>query len=106
MQKIINGKLYDTNAGTPVPLGIWTSTYPRKDGAFFSERLCLSKNGVYFLYGRGNKASKYAKEYRGGRKIAGEDIIALTEEEAYTWAAEHLRPFLVEAIFPGKTVPA
>ena len=76
MEKTINKKVYDTDSA--VELGY------RYDGWFgasegYEERLFITDEGQYFIYGVGGPDSKYA-----------EPVIALIpDEKAEEWKAEH-----------------
>ena len=82
MQKIINGRKYDTE--TAVYIGKYSEYLPG-DFHYYEEKLYRKRNGEFFLYGEGGPASKY-RDYIGRMYISGSAIVPVTEEEAKQWA--------------------
>lgn len=88
MKKVINGKLYDT--GTAEELCEYHNHPYVSNFDWYEERLYRKKTGEFFLYGKGNAASKYAKHITRTEREPGEKITPLPFEEAEKWVEEHL----------------
>ena len=98
MKAIINGKRYDT--GKAMLLGSFVSGNDTRDFSYYDEKLYKTpRSGAYFLAGSGNARSRYATDLGGGCRGSGDQITPLTEDEAFAWAQEHLRPDQVEDLF-------
>lgn len=87
MKKVIQGVLCDTS--TAKRLGS-ASYLGSRDFAHWSEELCRTKSGRYFLYGEGGPASRYAVTIGQNEWSGGEKIQLLSRETAMKWAEEHL----------------
>lgn len=88
MQKIINGKMYDTDTATCI--GTRDYGLGPCDIDWFFEALYRKASGEYYLYGEGGPRTRYAVD-RGGDLISGgEDIIPLVIEDAKDWAESYL----------------
>ena len=89
MRKIINNHKYDTDTAEVVASddnGFYQSNF-----RWMCESLYQKTNGEYFLHGEGGPASQYRIVYGDGHSYAsGARIIPLTEDEAKTWAQEHM----------------
>lgn len=84
MQKIINGKRYNTE--TAKEIAIYDSEYPRNDFNYYFEKLYKKKTGEYFLYGDGNALSPYAeRSHAMGGVVGSWKIIPLTTDQAKKW---------------------
>lgn len=86
MQKIINGKLYNTDTAT------YIGSYEYGEGGDFShvhETLYQKKTGELFLYGEGGPMTRYAKACGDNSWGFGETIIPQCEFDAKEWVAEH-----------------
>lgn len=88
MQKIINGKRYNTE--TAHFCGDREFGDTPEERAY--EALFQKRTGEFFLYGSGESKSKYAKEVSLNNWAYGEEIIPLTETQAKEWAETHLYP--------------
>lgn len=88
MKKIINGKRYDTKTATEI--SSWENTPYSSDFNHYSERLFQKRTGEYFLYGRGGPSSKYSESAGQNQWSGGEQIAALSPEEAREWAEAHM----------------
>lgn len=95
MNKIINGKRYDTQTaslkGTYQYLNKFSFNY-------WKEELYQKKTGEWFLYGDGNALSKY-NDCGGGQSWGIETIIPYSEDEAKAWAAQYLSADKYEELF-------
>lgn len=84
MQKIINGRRYNTETAKKV--AIYDSEYPRTDFRYYFEELYKKRTGEYFLYGDGNAMSPYAERSNAMGGVVGSwSIIPLTPDKAEKW---------------------
>lgn len=88
MNKVINGKRYDTETAELV--GEWANTYNYSDWSYKCEELYRKKTGEFFLYGEGGPRSEYAVQTDSHSWTGSSKIIPLTINEAKEWAEEHL----------------
>lgn len=96
MEKIINGKRYNTDTAKNV--GYWCANIT--DGLYrVEETLYRKRTGEFFLLGSGGPRTKYAEWTETGNLCSGEKIIPLSEEAAREWAEESLSPEEYEAAF-------
>lgn len=97
MNKIINGKRYDTDKAKEV--GSWeASTDP---GAFnyYCETLYRKRTGEFFLHGEGGPRTPYA-DFRADGSIGwGEQLRPMAYDVAAEWAERHLTADEYEAVF-------
>jgi hypothetical protein len=85
MKRIIDGKLYDTDQAKLI--AEMDNGLPQGDLYHVREALYLTRNGAWFLAGKGGAAStRWAKDLGQGSTCQGGGIIALDEEEAAAWA--------------------
>lgn len=96
MVKFIKGKKYSTETATK--LADWDNSYAVNDHKYLSETLYQKRTGEYFLHGEGGGLTRYATSV-GNAYTSGERIIPITEEEAHSWAEEHLDGEDYEKIF-------
>lgn len=96
MQKIINGKKYDTETAEEIGDGYYSSP---NDFHYFAETLYRKRTGEYFLHGEGGPASRYAVAVDQNSWVGGEKIIPLTIEAAKEWAEEYLSADMYEDEF-------
>jgi len=82
MKKIIDGKRYDTEKAEEIDF-FWNGLCSG-DFRSVAETLYKSSKGAFFLYGKGGAMTKYAESH-GDAFTEGEDIIPLTESEAFDW---------------------
>lgn len=106
MEKLIDGKLYDTDSAELI-----TSTYPngtqdRGNFRFLKESLYVTENGSYFIAGEGGAKTKYSQPAASGGTTGGEDIRAVTEEEAFQWCQRRGEVDAAREHFPGHFEPA
>jgi len=95
MNKIINGKRYDTK--TAELIGEASYGYGN-DFRKWEEELYRKKTGEFFLWGAGGPLSKYAKS-NSGETTNGQEIRPLTLQEAQEWCEEHMDADRYEEIF-------
>ena len=96
MEKIINGKRYNTE--TALKIYEYVSDYSRNDFNFYKETLYKKRTGEYFLFGEGGGLSPYAKESYGSYTY-GYDIRPLSFKEAQKWAKTHMEVEEYDNIF-------
>lgn len=97
MKAIIDWKRYDTDTAGVV--AEWDNGRSSRDFHYYVETLYKTRNGNWFLHGKGGALSKYAES--GGCHNTfepGEGIFPLTEKEAATWMAER-SPHLFDDYF-------
>lgn len=102
MKKIINRKRYDTSAKTTTYIvvfggslvGSFWNGFARNDFNWCEEHLYRTANGNWFLHGMSGPMGKYCRS-DGFHSSSGEDIVPLTEDEAYKWLEEN---DLIEAL--------
>lgn len=97
MQKIIDGKRYDTERAKE--LAFATSAVGRNDFHFWKETLYQKRTGEFFLHGEGGPASRYSKAVGLNEWSGGERVMPLTLDEAKDWAETHLDADEYEEIF-------
>lgn len=97
MQKIINGKKYNTDTAEMV--GTYCNNYGRNDFNWMEETLYKKRTGEFFLFGEGGAASKYCTWLDGHNRCGGEKIVPMTFDDAREWAEKHLEVEEYEAIF-------
>lgn len=96
MQKIIEGKKYDTETATLIATYEYST---QRDFNYCLEELYKTKKGAYFIYGEGGPLSKYAENI-GNNSITGScDMYLVSEEEAKEFALENLDAEDFEEIF-------
>lgn len=96
MEKIINGKRYNTETATRI--GDKSYGYAG-DFNHYSDTLYRKRTGEFFLYGEGGPMSKYAEHPSYNETTGGEVIKPLTYEEAREWSEENLEAEKYESIF-------
>lgn len=97
MQKIINGKKYNTETAEQV--GFYSNRYGRNDFNWLEETLYKKRTGEFFLFGEGGPASHYCTWIDNNNRTSGERIVPMTFEEARQWAEKHLEVEEYEEIF-------
>jgi len=86
MQKIRNGKLYDTKTAKLVSEYEWG--IPGNIDHVY-EALYVKTTGEFFLFARGGANTEYRSSYSAHSWGEGKTIIPLSEDEAKAWAEEH-----------------
>ena len=96
MKKIIDGKVYNTE--TAKCLAEWDNGYSYSDFRFCEEGLYRTRNGRYFIHGKGGAMTRYSERCGNNSYCEGEDIRPVTEAEAKEWVEENANSDY-EAIF-------
>ena len=97
MRKIVDGKIYDTEAAERIAER--HTGYGRGDFNWCEESIYRTKKGNWFLAGQGGAMTRYAQS-SGEYKTTSLDIIPLSDEEAVEWLQEHAQDKL-EKYFPN-----
>lgn len=97
MRRVINNLSYDTKTAEY----LFSCTNGKREGSseFYQEHLYRKRTGEFFLYGMGEKDSKYAKSVGGNEWDRGELIIPLDYASAQQWASENLEPSAYDKLF-------
>jgi hypothetical protein len=103
MQKLIDGKLYDTESAEQV--ATWNNGQ-HGDFKFCAEELYRTENGRWFLYGEGGPMSPYTSPVPGGGVSGSSDLRALSEDDAFQWLHDKGDIATVQEHFPDRIEPA
>lgn len=87
MNKVINGKRYDTDKAEEV--GRWDNGLAWGDLDYYGETLYKKRTGEFFLHREGGARSVLAKA-DGTGLVGGEDVLPLPYGEAQNWAERRL----------------
>jgi hypothetical protein len=104
MQKLIDGKLYDTDEAEKIVS--WSTGGSRSDFSYMKETLYRTENDRWFIHGEGHAKTRYASSTADGMKGFGEDIRALSDEEAFQWCQRKNKVGKAQEHFPGRIEPA
>ena len=97
MKTQINRKTYDTENAKA--LAIYSNNQPFGSLFRFSEVLYIKQDGEYFLHGKGEAMTHYAKKYKNRSNASGEAIIPMTEDQAKAWAKRFCARVVYREIF-------
>ncbi|MCB1819600.1 MAG: hypothetical protein KDI77_16905 [Gammaproteobacteria bacterium] len=86
MKQVIDGKLFNTETAERVAHD--DNSLPVNDFNNWDETLYRTKNGRWFVHGRGGPLTRYA-EAVGNGWTGGQEIRPLTETQARTWCEDH-----------------
>jgi len=104
MEKLIDGKLYDTENAERV--ASWSTGGSRSDFSYMEEALYRTDNDRWFIYGEGHGKTRYASTTPDGMKGFGEDIRALSEQDAFEWCQRRGKVDTAREHFPDHFEPA
>jgi hypothetical protein len=104
MQKLIDGKLYDTDEAKKIDS--WSNGRSRSDFRYKKETLCVAEKGNWFLFGEGHAKTRYASTTGDGMRGFGKEIRALLEEEAFQWLQRRNKVKAAREHFPEYFEPA
>lgn len=96
MRKVINKKVYDTNAARLVAQ--YHNGLSSSDFRYIYERLYVTRKGQYFLHAEGGALTIYS-ESSGNSTWGIETIILFTKEEVYEWLEERGYTEVIEEVF-------
>lgn len=96
MKKIIKGKLYDTETAKEVAKA--EHGFPG-DIDRLVETLYRKRTGEFFLHAKGGPATWAAKRFGKHDRMAGEEIVPMTYDEASKWGEENLDPDDYQELF-------
>lgn len=97
MNKIINGKVYNTD--TARQIGTWSNGADRTDFSWVEETLYQKKTGEFFIYGQGGANTRYAQQLEASHWTGGETISLVSYNSARQWAEDHLTADQYQAVF-------
>jgi hypothetical protein len=103
MQRIINGKRYNTDTATAV-LDL-DNGHSRSDFKYEETALYLTAKGKWFLAGSGNAMSRWATQY-GNSTGPGAGVEPLSDDQALSILEHHGATGLIERHFSSKIVDA
>ena len=83
MEKIITGKIYDTEAD--MAIAFYEVSSNTNNRYYYSERLHMTDDGEFYLHGTGGYFTHYAVVSEDGSKHPGEDIVLMSMEKARLW---------------------
>ena len=87
MQKIIDGKMFDTE--TAEWLGEYNDYLGSNNHRHISEDLYRTSKGNFFLHYEGGGLTKYAV-FNGNGRCSGIGILPISEDEAKKWCEKHM----------------
>lgn len=99
MKRIIDGKRYNTE--TAEEIASYETDLGRGNFRHYTESICKTKSGNWFLAGEGGPMTKYSQPC-GDMTGGGEDIIPLSSDEAQRWLESHNETAALEAHFSDK----
>lgn len=85
MEKIINGKRYNTETAELIA----ERTNNLRSFDYIHEELYRKRTGEFFISGEGGARSKYARRIEQNTWSDGWALVPITDEEAKTWLEEH-----------------
>jgi len=98
MRYASGGKVYDT--ATAQLVHTWDSGHNAGDFHESRETLFRTRNGTYFVHGRGGALSRWGVPVGNNGRGGGSAILPLTDEEAREWLEQHDAPVeVIEALF-------
>ena len=97
MNKVINGKRYDTEKAQRV--ASWDNERFYSDFSHYAESLYKKRTGEFFLYCEGGAQSRLGHYVCGGTLVGGEEIVPISYSKAQEWAEKKLDADGYSAIF-------
>ncbi len=89
MKKIINHRVYDTDAATEIGEQEWGDII-EDSFTYACEKLYRKRNGEYFIHGEGGPRTCYGQSAGLGNMSWGARIIPQSYEQAREWAEQNL----------------
>lgn len=87
MKKVINGKMYDTEAD--LAIAFYEVSDNTNSRYYFRESLHMTRGGEFYLHGTGGFFTQYAMICEDGSKAPGEDLILMPIEKTKRWVKLH-----------------
>jgi hypothetical protein len=104
MERVIDGKLYDTNEARQV--AEWRNMADTGDFGFCREVLYVTENGRYFIFGEGGPKTSYSQR-TGDGWAGGKEIKPITSEAALQWCEDKsIKGEIVAEEFDDEIEPA
>jgi hypothetical protein len=104
MRAVIGGMRYDTETAGCIA---WSSNgHNTQAVGYYEEGLYRTVRGAWFLAGRGNARSSYARCYGNDNWGAGQRVTPFTAAEAQAWLEEHGEVEALEEHFGDSLVNA
>lgn len=97
MNKIINGKKYDTTTAKMV--GSYDNGEEYLGFLYVEEELYQKKTGEFFLYGWGGAMTEYRVKCGSNNWSGSSCIVPYSIDEAKEWAMEHMSGDKYEEVF-------
>ncbi|WP_245191097.1 hypothetical protein [Anaerococcus rubeinfantis] len=97
MNKVINGKRYDTEKAELI--GEWTNGHRYGEFQYECEELYKKKTGEFFLYGSGGPMSSYAVPSGNNNWTGSSKITPISIDEAKNWVERNLDADDYEKLF-------
>lgn len=97
MNKVINGKRYDTETAELV--GEWDNGHRYGEFQYECEKLYRKKTGEFFLYGSGGAMSSYAVPSGNNNWTGSSKITPMSIDEAKEWVERNLDADDYEKLF-------
>ena len=97
MKQVIGNKTYNTETATV--LAIYENGSNINDFTYCAETLMRTPKGNLMIHGEGGAMSIYAT-HSGNNSSWGESIIAIDDDEMYTWLEERNPTIKIEGILP------
>jgi hypothetical protein len=98
MKQIINRLKYDTE--TSEKIAEYWNGCSTSDFKYLYEELYVTKNGRYFIAGKGGASSKYREDIPSGGWTGGEKIIPVCKDEVIEWLERVGEHSTLERLFP------
>jgi len=103
MEKLIDGKLYDTDDAEKI--ATWRNMRDCSNFDYMHETLYRTDSGNWFIHGEGHAKTRYASN-NGDMRGFGEDIRTLSEDEAFQWCQRHNQVDVAKEYFADRIEPA
>lgn len=104
MIRVIDGKRYNTE--TAVEVADISGNHFTSDFKWDDTRLYRTKNGTWFIAGRGNAMSRWASPAQGGGWCPGKGLVPIGDDEAREVLERHNETAALEQYFGDAIVDA
>lgn len=99
MQRIVNGKRYDTETAEQL-CNISRGGYSRSDFQYDDTNLYVTRNGNFFIAGEGGPRSRWAQSYGQNGSTGGSGLRPISKDDARNLLEQYGDPEQVEEFFP------